>query len=102
MSGWASSNRRDQLPPNWQTLRRQAKTRAHGICEHATNGQRCTNPGTELHHTRDNDDHRLEVLEWICRDCHRAETQRQSREAWNKRYIEAKKRDPETHPGILT
>lgn len=99
---WDTSTRRTQLPSNWQDLRRQAKQRANGICEHKTNGVRCTNPGKELHHTADNTDHRLEVLEWICRSCHRNETQRQSREAWNKRYIEARKREPEAHPGTLT
>ena len=98
---WDTSRRRDQLPPNWHDLRRQAKTRAQGICEHHTNGQRCTNTGTELHHTQDNTDHRLEVLEWICRDCHRAETQRQAREAQTARYTTAKKRHPEPHPGLI-
>lgn len=98
---WNTSQRRTQLPPNWEDLRRQAKTRAHGICEHHTNGQRCTNPGTELHHTGDNTDHRLETLEWICRDCHKAETQQQARAAQTAKYTTARKRPPETHPGQL-
>lgn len=100
--GWDSSRRRDQLPPNWQQLRRAAKTRAHGYCEHVNDdGTRCTNPGTDLHHAGDRNDHRLEALQWLCREHHDVQTRRQSREAWNKRYIEAKKRSPETHPGLL-
>ena len=98
---WSSSNRRTQLPANWADLRRQAKARANSICEHHTNGVRCTNTGTELHHTADNTDHRLEVLEWICRSCHRTETQRQARAAQTARYTTARKRKAEAHPGQL-
>lgn len=98
---WDTSRRRDQLPPNWQDLRRQTRTRADGICEHTDNGVRCTSLGTDCHHTGRNDDHRLEALQWLCRPHHDIETRRQSREAWNRRYIEAKKRDPEAHPGLL-
>lgn len=99
---WDTSHRRTQLPRNWEDLRRQARTRAHGICEHTTNGTRCTHTGTELHHTGDNTDHRLETLEWICTNCHKQETQAQAQAARRATYIEARKRTPETHPGTIT
>jgi len=99
---WGTSNRRSQLPRNWQQLRTAAKTRAGGICEHVTDGARCTTPGRELHHTGDNTDHRLEALEWICTDCHKRETQKQARASQTARYRDARRRTPETHPGSIT
>ena len=98
---WDTSNRKHQLPPNWQDLRKQAKARANNICEHITDGERCTREGRELHHTGHNEDHRLEVLEWICVQCHKRETWKQARAAQTAKYVTARKRTPETHPGTL-
>lgn len=99
---WDTSNRRAELPANWQQLRAQAKQRAHGICEHITDGARCTRQGRELHHTGDKHDHSLDMLEWICTECHKRETWQQARAAQTAKYVTARRREPEGHPGTLT
>ncbi|WP_152030908.1 hypothetical protein [Agromyces aureus] len=99
---WHSSNRRATLPKDWTTVRKRIRARADGMCEHRTNGRRCTNPGTECHHIGSATDHRDEMLEWICSDCHKVETQKQARAQQHAKYTAAKKRPTEAHPGIRT
>lgn len=99
---WDTSNRRHQLPPNWQDLRRQVKARAQGICEYIDNEVRCTTPGTECHHTGHNEDHSINKLQWICTEHHKRETWKQARQSQTERYITARKRPPETHPGLIS
>lgn len=69
---WAGSNRRAQLPPDWN--RRAAAVIARDptctICREK--------PSTDCHHTGDPLDHRLENLAGVCRDCHKTETARQA------------------------
>lgn len=98
---WSTSQRKTELPANWQSLRAQAKARAGGVCERRdTTGTRCTAQGRELHHTGDKHDHRLENLQWICPPHHQEETNRQAKAAQHTKYVAAKKRTPEPHPGI--
>jgi 5-methylcytosine-specific restriction protein A len=72
---WASSNRRSQLPRDWNARVRQV-LRRDPICTIC--GIR---PSTEVHHTQNPDDHRLSVLAGVDSDCHKAETARQSAKA---------------------
>lgn len=95
---WTTSKRKEELPPNWQTLRREAKRRAKGQCEDTRNGKRCTRKGRDLHHTN-RDNHTLDTMQWLCRPCHNRHTNRQAKAAQHARYIEAKKRPLEAHPG---
>lgn len=78
---WSNEQRRSaELPRDWPTRRRQVEARAGGQCEQVqANGERCPNRGTECHHAGDRDDHRLESLQWLCRDCHEVETQWQAK-----------------------
>ena len=61
---WEGSNRRATLPPNWDKLRRQILER-DPICTKCGSAL-----STEVHHTGDSADHRLEMLAGICADCH--------------------------------
>ena len=76
-SNW-DDYRRQQLPSNWETLKRQVKQRAKGQCEAVERGTRCQDQGTECHHAGAPNDHRPESLQWLCADHHEAITQRQS------------------------
>jgi len=98
---WSTSHRKDELPPNWAALRKQAKARAGDVCEFRDKaGVRCADKGSELHHTGRKFDHRLEVLMWICTPHHAGETARQAKAAQYAKYVAAKKRPTEQHPGI--
>lgn len=100
---WATSNRRATLPKDWSTIRRRIKARADGICEwRDTHGNRCTSQGTDCHHTGRSNDHSDENLMWICRTHHDMVTKQQAKAAQHARYVTAKKRQPEQHPGIRT
>jgi len=75
---WDNSQRRQQLPRDWQQIRKRIHDRANGQCEQQVNGQRCPNTGTDCHHAGAPDDHRDESLQWLCRDCHNVETAKES------------------------
>lgn len=98
MSGrWSSSNRRAELPPDWQQRRLQVKARAGGRCEAARHVAECNGIGTDCDHVNDPRDHSLANLQWLSSPCHKAKTQREAQAAQPKR-----KREPEPHPGRLT
>ena len=82
---WTGERKAD-LPPDWEQRRRAVKARANGMCE------KCGARGTDCHHAGDRMDHRIESLQWVCRDCHNAETQAQARAA--QRRIAAKGKHP--------
>lgn len=98
MPGWNGSRRRDELPPNWGQLKKQAKARAGGRCERKTNGVRCDRAGKELHHIK-RDVHDLRWLEWLCPEHHRIETIKQAKAAQRAKYQAARYRQLEAHPG---
>lgn len=99
---WETSHRKSELPGNWAELRKQAKARAEGVCEwRDSRGVRCTRQGRELHHAGDKFDHDLVSLMWICTEHHKLETDAQGKAAQHAKYIAAKKRPGEAHPGIL-
>ncbi|GGA72525.1 hypothetical protein GCM10011490_24120 [Pseudoclavibacter endophyticus] len=97
--GWETSNRRASLPREWHKLRAQAKKRAGGQCERITAGTRCRRQGTDLHHAGGRGSHNLGDLEWLCRTHHDAETQKQAKAAQHAKWVDAKRRTPERHPG---
>lgn len=94
---WKSSDRRQHLPANWRALRLEVADRAHWICEWVEAGQRCSAKGSECDHIGDRDDHRIEMLRWLCSAHHQADTQRRAQEA-RRKYAEPL-RAPEAHPG---
>lgn len=98
MAGW-QTKRRDELPSNWASLRKQASARAGGRCERKTNGVRCDRAGKELHHIK-RDVHDLRWLEWLCPEHHRIETIAQAKAAQRAKYQAARFRKPEDHPGV--
>lgn len=97
---WATSDRRDRLPADWEQRRQSVKRRAGGRCEKTTNGKRCPQPGTECDHRDRGDDHRLSNLQWLCTDHHRAKTIAEAQQARNAMRA-ARYRPAEKHPGAL-
>jgi 5-methylcytosine-specific restriction endonuclease McrA len=95
---WSTSDRRQRLPPNWQTLRRQARDRAHGLCEATRHDPRCDGKGTDADHITAGDSHHLANLQWLSGPCHRAKTARETA-ARNRQTAALKRRPVERHPG---
>jgi 5-methylcytosine-specific restriction enzyme A len=105
---WASSNRRAELPADWEWRRGETKKRAGGRCEAMSqitgdrkeyaHGTRCERKGSECDHTGDKMDHSLDKLEWLCWLHHRNRTQKQATDA---RWQELPPKREERHPGRL-
>lgn len=77
---WATSNRRDRLPANWERLRARVIRRAGGVCQGVLfdTGQRCNATGTDVDHITPGDDHGLDNLQLLCRWHHTQKTQAES------------------------
>jgi 5-methylcytosine-specific restriction protein A len=97
--GWADSNRRAELPPNWPALRAACAKRAGGRCQwRLKSGARCPRPGTDADHYGDKDDHTK--LRWLCDAHHKLHTAAQARLAKAVRKA-ATRRPEERHPSSL-
>lgn len=94
MSGrWATSQRRQQLPPDWPTIRQRILERDHHRCTRCASTHRL-----EIHHQGAGDDHRDEMLVTLCHRCHATETAKQAAAARQPR--PSAKRPAERHPGL--
>lgn len=93
MSRWANSNRRAELPPDWEQLRQVVKRRADGRCQAVVHVPDCDGIGTDCDHIDDPDDHSIDNLRWLSGPCHRAKTV-----ADNRRARQRARRRPERHP----
>ncbi len=100
MSGrWAGSNRRAELPPNWYSeIRPFVLTRDRYRCQWFENGRRCMRPANQVDHIGDKHDHRPEMLQALCAECHARKTSRQGNAA---RWAERTQRPAERHPGLI-
>lgn len=92
MAHWRGSDRKQRLPPNWPTLRRQAKERAGGICEMVAHGYRCTEVGTDADHIEPSGSDDLSNIQWLCRKHHLQKTGRDSHHLRRKKIKAAKAR----------
>ena len=68
---WAGSNRRNELPPNWATLRAQQIAADNGQCVQCGSTERL-----EVDHYADPNDHTK--LRTLCHDCHLKHTLKQA------------------------
>lgn len=100
MSGqWAGSNRRAELPADWYTYRRPAVLqRDEHRCRNRLNGRVCARWANQVDHIGDKHDHRIEMLQALCEDCHNRKSSRQGNDA---RWAERTTRRPERHPGLI-
>jgi 5-methylcytosine-specific restriction endonuclease McrA len=95
-----SSARRQELPHDWDTIRKRVLDRDNHQCQHRrSSGRICGQPANQVDHWRDRDDHRDEALWALCRWHHTQKTQQESADA--RRQILAKTRHPiERPPGL--
>lgn len=98
---WSSSDRRAQLPSNWQRVIRPRILRRDGHrCTWIDQGQRCTERATEVDHRRRGDDHRDSNLRSLCGPHHATKSSAEGHAARRAR-PSRRRRPPEAHPGIL-
>lgn len=98
---WSTSDRRSRLPANWESIRRQVKARARGLCQAATHVDACDGTGTDADHITPGDDHRIENLQWLSSPCHDAKTNHETAQR-NKLNAQLKRRPVQQHPGKVT
>lgn len=96
---WSTSDRRQRLPADWDTIRAHVKTRAQGRCQAEVHDPRCDGRGTDADHITPGDDHSLSNLQWLSGPCHRAKTARES--AARNTARAAQRIRPEQHPGAI-
>jgi 5-methylcytosine-specific restriction protein A len=97
--GWADSNRRAELPPNWATeIRPAILARDNHRCQHLDHGHRCGRPASDVDHIRRGTDHSPENLQALCADHHAAKTSREGNAA---RWAGPRRRPTERHPGLI-
>lgn len=94
-TGWANSNRRAELPPDWAKRRQQVKRRVGGRCQAEQHEPDCDGIGTDCDHIGDRHDHSLGNLQWLSGPCHAAKTKR---EAAARRPAVLKPRPRRRHP----
>jgi 5-methylcytosine-specific restriction enzyme A len=102
---WESSDRRQELPADWATLRNQALERDHFRCvwpgRWKPENLRCNRPATDVDHVKRGNDHRLSNLQSLCPQHHAAKTAKESAEVRAEQ--QAKLSFPEQypkHPGL--
>ena len=94
---WSSSDRREELPSNWDKLRQEALDRDGRRCRWSGCGQ----PATDVDHVRRGNDHRLQNLQSLCAWHHQIKTNQES--AAERREQRAKLSFPNQypkHPGL--
>jgi len=97
--GWAGSNRRAELPPDWSARRRAVLERDGYRCTQLdSEDRRCTSEADDVDHLGDRHDHRLEMLAAKCEWHHDRKTAAQGNAA-RRRFTTRRPREP--HPGLV-
>lgn len=95
----AWSQNRPPLPPDWEARRRYVLARDKFYCQLAFESI-CTVQAVEVDHIDRNDDHTMNNLRAVCRECHWERTKAQAAEATRRLWAQTKVPRPK-HPGLL-
>jgi 5-methylcytosine-specific restriction endonuclease McrA len=109
---WESSNRRQELPKNWATLRAKVLKRdGHQCTERDPNtGLRCTEHATDVDHISPGNDHSMTNLRALCQWHHRRKSGIEGGQARQRQLAEQRAQNRrrtarfdrrEKHPGEL-
>ncbi|MFE6282447.1 HNH endonuclease [Streptomyces sp. NPDC057877] len=96
----ASSWRTVPRPTGWKRIRAGILERDGGVCTWIDDGERCTEPGTDVDHIGDPDDHSPANLRLLCGYHHRRRTALQARAARGP--LPTRRRPTEAHPGLVS
>ncbi|QJD50208.1 HNH endonuclease [Mycobacterium phage Iwokeuplikedis] len=94
---WAGSDRRQELPPDWElNYRLPVLSAARWLCQ--INGPGCVRAATDVDHIKRGNDHSRSNLRAACRVCHGKKSSAEG--VARRRELKARrKRPPERHPG---
>ncbi|RKN09653.1 HNH endonuclease [Streptomyces radicis] len=97
---WATSNRRQRLPDDWPTRRAAALRRDGFRCVALlADGERCTEPATDVDHIVPGDDHALTNLQSLCSWHHARKSAREGQAANRAKQRPSRRRPDKPHPG---
>lgn len=96
--GWETSDRKSDLPPNWDRIRIRVLRRDRYICQIRLQG--CTKRASDVDHIGSRTDHSLLNLQSACAHCHGRKSSQEGHNA-KRRLRDARKRPDERHPGAL-
>lgn len=108
MPGWAGSDRRQELPDDWERRRKRVLARDGYRCTerltHPTGDtERCPSPATDVDHIRPGGDHSYGNLRALCSWHHQKKSSAEGgiARAVQRRRTRQRFRRVETHPGLL-
>jgi 5-methylcytosine-specific restriction protein A len=93
--GWEGSDRKHELPPDWNSVIRPRILRRDPICRICH--ERLS---TQVDHRRRGNDHRDGNLQGICDPCHSAKSSREGNDA-QRAIRSARWRPQPPHPGVV-
>ncbi len=96
--GWETSQRRNELPADWQAIRQRIGTRDRWTC------QKCGKPGRHCDHITPGGPDTEDNLQILCQPCHmvksRSEGGRAARKGYRTIVHVPRQRPTEEHPGL--
>lgn len=104
MSGWSTSNRRTELPPDWQTIRKRILRRDQDKCQWLIEGHgKCERPANEVDHRKRGSDHSDANLRALCTWHHQRKSSNEGAQvtAAQRRAIRQRFTRNESHPGLM-
>jgi 5-methylcytosine-specific restriction enzyme A len=97
--GWAGSDRRERLPPDWRRIVARILARDNHQCQAPKlDGTLCLAPATQVDHIVPGDDHRDENLQALCRWHHGRKSSAEGNAARTR--PPTNRRPTERHPGL--
>lgn len=106
MPGWTSSNRREELPADWERIRLAVLARDGYRCQHIRfdTGEKCGRYANQVDHIADRNSYKLPDLQSLCEYHHREKSSReggQASQAARRRRRDGGPKKKPLHPGIL-
>lgn len=97
---WAGSDRKAELPRNWDIIRAEILLRDHHMCQWVDRGVKCLAYANEVDHIRDPHDHNPHNLRALCSPHHARKSSAEGNDA--RRRLMAKLQLPKRpHPGLI-
>ena len=103
-SNWHKSERRSQLPVNWDSIRRKVLKRDHYKCQwKMTYGGICGYLASDVDHIIPGDNHHLSNLRSLCKKHHSRKSSQEGAAAAKAKRLEISQRFKrvEDHPGLI-